>query len=659
MRPYPFRCLPLSLLLWILAILAPALPALAGAGVWTPLGPDRASVTALAVDPARPHIVYAGTRRSGLFKSVDGGATWVFAGRGLGVPEVTALAIDPTAPQTVYAATNGSGVFRSTDGGASWSKIWNGVPSPFTPSGATYALAVDPKRPSTLYAGTDAGFYRSTNGGATWSRSGSFGTVLALAVDAPGGWLYAGDFGQGVFKSFDRGKTWAPVNAGLPDPRRIRSLAIDPERPKTLLAATADFGIYRSLDRGQSWQAAAGSQQFNGVAVVFQRRGRAFAAVNDVLFRSTDAGATWQQAPIPFPIRFTLTSLAAGPAAVYAGGVGALTGDGGVFRSLDAGLSWASSCDGLHGPPIAPVAIDPSDSRTLFAVWSGFRLARSRDGGGTWAELYSSSSLFGISDILLDPARPGRVYVTNGYPDPILRSDDGGDTWEVLRVGLELRDIALDPRTPDSLWGVDRFGAPLSLYHSANGGESWQLIWSFPADITFLEHVEVDPHDPSVVYVGGVQELANQQPRFVPRLFRTADGGATWERRDAGLNGGSVKDIAVDTTDPSVLYAVTDRLYVSTDTGVSWSTGGGPNYLSASVVTLPTGPSTPAAVCSARPNVPAVLCSTDQGETWTIHRQGLGAYTPLVLEADPNDPAQLYLGTFNGGLMTYTLGDQR
>jgi hypothetical protein len=65
-------------------------------------------------------------------------------------------------------------------------------------------------------------------------------------MDAAGGWLYVSDYGQGAFRSSDRGKTWTPVNAGLPEPWWIFSLAIDPERPKTLLA-TNSVGIYRSL----------------------------------------------------------------------------------------------------------------------------------------------------------------------------------------------------------------------------------------------------------------------------------------------------------------------------------------------------------------------------------------------------------------------------
>jgi photosystem II stability/assembly factor-like uncharacterized protein len=105
-----------------------------------------------------------------------------------------------------------------------------------------------------------------------------------------------------------------------------------------------------------------------------------------------------------------------------------------------------------------------------------------------------------------------------------------------------------------------------------------------------------------------------------------------------------------------VLYAVTSRLYRSTDAGVTWSVPAGARGRSFSgLATSPAGPGTPAAVYAGRQAPPAVLRSTDRGATWTVLRQGLAPYLPLDVEVDPHDPAQLYLGTLNGGLFTYTL----
>ena len=75
-------------------------------------------VQALAIDPANPSIVYAGTLGGGVFKSTNGGANWAEFNAGLTNTEVRALAIDPTNPSILYAGTDGDGVFKSTDSGA-------------------------------------------------------------------------------------------------------------------------------------------------------------------------------------------------------------------------------------------------------------------------------------------------------------------------------------------------------------------------------------------------------------------------------------------------------------------------------------------------------------------------------------------------------------
>ena len=105
-------------------------------------------VFALAIDPVSPSTLYAGTRDNGIFKSVDGAATWTAASNGLTETRVFAIAVDPKTPSTLYAGTNGSGVFKSTDGAATWKA------AAFT--GTSFALAIDPVTPTTVYACANA-----------------------------------------------------------------------------------------------------------------------------------------------------------------------------------------------------------------------------------------------------------------------------------------------------------------------------------------------------------------------------------------------------------------------------------------------------------------------------------------------------------------------
>jgi photosystem II stability/assembly factor-like uncharacterized protein len=147
-------------------------------------------VTALAVDPKNSGTLYAGLYSGGLFKSIDGGASWSDAGL---APRTARLAIDPQNPDTVYAVT-ASGLFKSADGGASWLSLSTAL------SNQVYAVAIDPRSPGVIYAGTDIGVVQSTDGGGHWRPipDGPLNvTVLALDPQDPRT-VYAGGLG-GLF----------------------------------------------------------------------------------------------------------------------------------------------------------------------------------------------------------------------------------------------------------------------------------------------------------------------------------------------------------------------------------------------------------------------------------------------------------------------------
>jgi hypothetical protein len=214
----------------------------------------------LAVDPTDSDVVYVGTAPSydpteppwmegaHIFKSVDGGTTWIEMDTGFPhgtETAVHAIVIDPSNPQILYAATTtheakvAFGVYKSTNGGGSWAAVNNGL----TVSDVM-ALAVNPVTPAILYVGTADGVFKTTNGGSGWTAVGLNGlTVEALAIDPnnPGS-VYAGT-SAGVYKTGNGGTTWYAVNWGLPG--KVTGLAIDP--PGNLIyAAVPDGGVYRA-----------------------------------------------------------------------------------------------------------------------------------------------------------------------------------------------------------------------------------------------------------------------------------------------------------------------------------------------------------------------------------------------------------------------------
>jgi hypothetical protein len=232
-----------ALLIGLLTLLltSQASTASTGTNVWTSNGPEGGTILALAIDPATPATLYAGTG-GGVFKSTNGGGNWSAVNTGLTAAGVSALAIDPATPATLYAGTGG-GVFKSTNGGGNWSAVNAGLTSTFV-----RALAIDPATPATLYAGTNGGgVFKSTNGGGNWSAANTGLTntdVRALAIDpATPATLYAGTNGGGVFKSTNGGGNWSAFNTGLTN-TDVRALAIDPTTPATLYAGTFGGGVF-------------------------------------------------------------------------------------------------------------------------------------------------------------------------------------------------------------------------------------------------------------------------------------------------------------------------------------------------------------------------------------------------------------------------------
>ena len=182
-----------------------------GGTSWNPFdsGLTGRSVRALIIDPTTPATLYAGASfpgnnftGGGVFKSTNGGNSWTDTSSGLTATHVAALAIDPATPATLYAGTNGGraarNFFKSTNGGTSWTDTSSGLPL----NTNVNALAIDPSTPATLYAGIGdllfgtGGVFKSTNGGATWQLTGT-GVPPCTYTLSPSSQSFSANFGLG------------------------------------------------------------------------------------------------------------------------------------------------------------------------------------------------------------------------------------------------------------------------------------------------------------------------------------------------------------------------------------------------------------------------------------------------------------------------------
>ncbi len=219
--------------------------------------PRIGHATSIAVDPSDSTVLYVGSA-SGVWASRDGGATWHRRTDGMSDPRVFALAVNPRSPHSVYAGGFGGRVYRSIDGGTSWVEARIGpdvyrVTSLAVDAGDSSVPALD-NQPTALYAGTSGGgLFQSDDGGETWRELAGLSEriVYAVALDPRiPSTIYVGTR-SGIYRSADRGAVWASGGLGFSLP--VLCLAVDPERPASVLAGTPD-GVMATGDGGRTWR---------------------------------------------------------------------------------------------------------------------------------------------------------------------------------------------------------------------------------------------------------------------------------------------------------------------------------------------------------------------------------------------------------------------
>ena len=328
-----------------LGLLAPAdAPAQQGPGEM--LGPETfVSIQSLAL--GEKQTVYAGSFGKGIFKSDDGGRTWLAVNEGMTDPFVYVVVVGPD--KAVYAGTLRGGVFRTQNGGKSWTAVNAGLDRLET--------QVLISHQGVLYAGTGSGVYWSRNGGEKWTADNqglnNF-LVRALAVDAHGT-LYAGTTGMGLYRKPTGASQWTRITPSrLAHPRDqipanfVRSLVVD--KSGDLYAGTADNGVYVSSDQGESWRTIGGQLANASIRGIAIGGSSWFVGTGVGMYRSGDRGKTWA------PANNGLTERAIQSFAVGKDGTVFAGTSGGVFKTEDDGAHWFSTNQGIGTSrnPIGP-----------------------------------------------------------------------------------------------------------------------------------------------------------------------------------------------------------------------------------------------------------------------------------------------------------------
>jgi HYDIN/CFA65/VesB-like, Ig-like domain len=579
---------------------------------WTQLGAaefSRAAVMSIAVDTSQtPRVIYAGVSygssanradaswvesdfsHNGLWRSIDGGATWSTYPLGTfgACPYFTKapcpaeqVVFDPAAPSKVYVSILGTGLFRSSDSANTWTE----VSLPGLAAG-NFGRASIAALNGTVYAMVGAadgieyaGFFKSTDSGVTWAAETVPQATVAPGVTIDG--TAAGNFSQSFFD---------------------QALAIDAADSSGATVVFGAVGVYRSTDSGQSWS-----------------------------FLAAGGGVQSQQHAIAFD--------PSSAHSFYAGN------DGGVYRFDSPSASWSALNSSISAAQIQAVGPHPTDAGVLLAGLQDNGTALF-DAAAPLASAWSEVDGLDGGCALFDPSNPAFAYhtfATSSAGLAIARSTDGGHTWTASAPTTALRNalsaagdagagfyppLATDPSVAEHVL----FGAH-SVYLSTDGMATWQrqttqdLTGGCPNGACALEDIEIAPSDDSKAYALAMETSTTTRPTpFKLSVTDQADvqvdaahpQGAQWVDQTAQLEPMLFPDqtqatgIAIDPFDYQTAYlsvsgftAATGigHVFVTRDFGMSWAQADG----------NPLDETPPPA--GALPDVPVLRLLVDRGDT--------------------------------------------
>jgi hypothetical protein len=667
--------------------------------------------------PARRNEVWIGSM-NGPYASLDGGRTWNQKRNGMPPQSggsysqpIERILFDPDNPNRMFAFAgnhrqldgirNGENlgkIYRSLDAGNNWSLLFDLDPNPADNGGdypggkynimsATYAADRN-----TIYIAVDGrGLFRFNDnlpGAPVQLTTGlpanaDVQFVVTHPTNSAVLWVALGN-GQGVYKSTNGGTSFLPGSGsgslalptaanGLDPSSSFKALAVHPGNGNVLYVGNEHYqngaaGVWRTGDGGATWQPVLTNTTANwptnqpaGPSATWlevDTSGTVYVLTSDMLFRSTNSGATWTDLMNSAPPQAT-------PGAIRGRGFAGWVPLGysfnpyvaghSSFQAMDAGKQWTSSDHGFSwrmqsglatysgGRAVAYSKPDANGNFVTVGVfgqqWEGdFAVAKSLDGGLTWTrfdnfpyafrsqtEIDSGSPPRPPTDIWIDPLDPQQIWVVSG--GKLYRSPDGGLWWGEIAAGVdpEFGNIVADPTRSRR---IENNNVVYDYVYISGKNGIYELGWNGwyvtsmsgspaqagPNESGAFTNIAIDPADPGRIYVANWRSNNNGGlHRYTP-----ATG---WTRINSDIH---ISAAAVDPTDPNRLFVTTDDHPYHDD-----------SYASGVLVTTNALAASP---------------------SWANFSTGLSRPAGSVLEFDPFLPQRLLLGSGGRGYHVTDVG---
>lgn len=670
-------------------------------GDWVLEGPLNINgrVNCIEVHPQNSQVFFIGSASGGIYKTSDGGNSWVPVFRDFPYLAVGDIAINPQDPQIIYAGTGdpnisgypfiGAGIFKSSDGGNNWT--YSGLANTFI----TSRICINPKHPDTLYAATmglpfvrdnNRGLYKSTDGGMSWTQvlflSNQAGIIDLVMDPQHPDTLYAAGWDRirnnqestvsgsaaKIYKTLDGGQTWTMLTSGLPltDMSRI-GLWMSSLNSQVLFASYVDpmmnlQGIYKTTNGGQNWSsigtAALPPDVMGGFGWYFGQIRTNPSDDNDIfllgvdLWRTQDGGLTWNMAA-PSWDQYIVHADKHDLQFVSSTGF-LLATDGGVYKTQNNAVSWQDA-DATPTTQFYRVNYNPHEPGTYY----GGAQDNGTLGGGSvtpaaWMRYLGGDGFQPLFDPLLPDLRyyetqNGSLYYDDGFSiEDFTYGIDFNDrrSWD-MPVIMSTHD---HERLYTGTYRVYRIpDAPYGSWSAISGDLTDGVIYGDRYHV--ITTVAESPANPSLLYAGTSD--AN--------VWRTTNGGSSWTNITSGLPNQYVTHLLASPDDVQTLYVAHSgyksndfipHLHRSDNQGSAW-TDISANLPPLGVNNIEVMPGTQGDIIFAATDG-GVYVSIDAGNAW----QRLGANMPPVAVYDivyDTLTSKLIAGTYGCGIYSYSL----
>jgi len=575
---------------------------------WIPVGPfvtpgSVGRINTITFHPTNPNIFWVGVAQGGVWKTTNGGSSYLPLTDNLPITRISDIAIDAKHPDTMYisvcdygyigVALNldgrkrnthyGMGIYKTTNGGASW------VPTGLSFNQTDYdgslirRTFVSPTNSDNLLTAGTSGIWKSANGGTNWTK-----VLDTLIWDiesdpsnknilyASGG--YVGNLAKGyacIMKSTDFGNTWTMLNTGIPAKGAVQRIEVtvsvqDPNYVYALCCNMSGglYAVYRSTDGGSTWTKRATTPNILGTQGAYDLtihidptdKNKIYTGgVN--IYGSSDGAATFSS--ISGSIHSDQHMFSYNPLnqKTY------MCNDGGLYvtnQMQTSSITWTRINNSLQIPSYYRVATCKSNA--------GYLLAGAQDNGTiyyngtTWTNVGGGDGM----DCLIDNASPQTIIVSSQFGN-FDKSTNGGQTSTALNITSEAGEwttpIVRDPGNNNII-----YAGYANLHKSTNGGAAWAPISTMGGNP--ITAIAVSPKNSNYIYITKrVQGTTMKNAK----VWMTSNGGTSWKDITSGLPDTLYfTSITADDDDVNTVWVTCGgfyngvKVFKTTDGGTTW-----------------------------------------------------------------------------------------